>query len=1260
MRKFFQFFLDNKLLTALLLVLLTGWGLVNAPFGWDIPILPSDPVPVDAIPDIGENQQIVFTKWPGRSPQDIEDQITYPLSSSLLGIPGVKTVRSSSAFGFSSIYIIFEEDIEFYWSRSRILEKISSLPPGTLPKDASPSLGPDATALGQVYWYTLEGRDSTGQTTGGWDLEELRTIQDYYVKYGLLAADGVSEVASIGGFVKEYQVDVNPELLRSYDISLHQVANAVRKSNLDAGAKTIEINKAEYLVRGIGYLKSINDLESAVVAVKDNVPVRIKDVATVQLGPANRRGVLDKGGAEVVGGVVVTRFGANPLAVIEDVKEKVEQLSAGMPSKTLSDGTHSKLTIVPFYDRSGLIRETIGTLEEALTLEVLITILVIIIMISNLRASVMITLMLPFSVLLVFIAMRYTGVDANVVALSGIAIAIGTIVDVGIILTENMTKGLKSASKETSVAKTIIQSNTEVAPAVITAVLTTIVSFLPVFVLEGAEGKLFQPLAWTKTFALLAALVSGLLFLPTIGHWLFGIKKQAGNVRLVLNASLLVLGGALLFTSWSSVGLIAIAVGLAALLQIQIESEEWYIKYLHSILIGLVVTWLLAAFWMPLGVTVGTIGNFIFVALIVALVLGGFMVFHHFYEQMLRWCLNNKGKFLLIPLTIILFGLLCWKGYNKTLGQLFGNSEQSNGAPGFMAKHFPGIGEEFMPALDEGSFLLMPTSMAHAGVEENQRVLRQLDMAVSAIPEVESVVGKLGRVESAIDPAPISMYENLINYKSEYAVNERGRKLRFAVDDNGKYQTKSGKLFDPEIDNLKDIRQEDLIEDEDGQYFRQWRSHIHTTQDIWDEVVKVSRIPGVTSSPKLQPIETRLVMLQTGMRAPMGIKIQGPTLEAIEKFGFDLEEVLKEVKSIEASAVFADRVVGKPYLHLNINRDAISLYGLSIEQVQQHIQMAVGGMPQTFTVEGRERYPVRVRYPRELRDHPDELLNIVIKTPTQQHIKLKELVSIEYARGPQMIKSENTFLISYVLFDKTEKVAELTAVKDAEELITERIASGELKVPEGVTYAFTGNYENQLRFADRFMIILPIVLVIIFLILYLQFRSVAVSIMVFSGIAVAFCGGFIMLWLYGQDWFLNFSIGGIDMRGVFNIQTINLSVAVWVGFIALFGIATDDGVIMATYQNQNLKRRSPKTKVAIHDTVTEAGLRRIKPCLMTSATTILALLPILTSSGRGSDIMIPMAIPAVGGMSISLITLFVIPVLFCWWQEFNLKTETHA
>ena len=1221
LNKSIKFLIENKLVSVLLIALFIGWGISTAPFNWDTGNFPRNPVAVDAIPDIGENQQIVFTKWDGRSPQDIEDQITYPLTSSLLGIPGVKTIRSSSMFGFSSIYIIFEEDIEFYWSRSRILEKLNSLPKNLLPNGVQPGLGPDATGLGQIFWYTLEGRDEEGNVTGGWDLHELRSIQDYYVKYALSSASGVSEVASIGGYVQEYHVDINPDILKEYNISLAQVVNAVRKSNKDIGAKTIEINKVEYLVRGLGYIKSIEDLENAVVTSENFTPILIKDIAKVSLGPAERRGILDKEGAEVVGGVVVARYGSNPMEVITNVKKKINEISTGLPSKVLKDGRISQLTIVPFYDRTELIEETLDTLNEAITLQILITILVILMMVFNLKVSLLISSLLPISVLMVFIGMKLFGVDANIVALSGIAIAIGTMVDIGVILTENIIRHIdesKFDKVKRSMNSIVYTATEEVSGAILTAVATTIVSFVPVFTMTGAEGKLFTPLAATKTMALTASVIAALFLIPPFAAWLFDWKSPKKKFSQILNILLIILGIYTIIQGYYISGLL-IAFAITSFLKLKEIILEKRLNTINVILSAITIIVLLAIYWRPLGVDYTIFSNLIFVSIICFGLLGVFTLFQKYYVRILTWALNNKLLFLSIPTIIVYFGFTVW-----------GNT-----------------GKEFMPSLNEGSFLLMPTSMPHSGIEENKRVLQQLDIAVSTIAEIQTVVGKAGRVESALDPAPLSMYENLIIYKPEYKLDEHRKRLKFKVNNDGLFETKSGKY----ITSGTKIETKNLIADEDGEYYRNWRKHIKSTDDIWDEIVKVTKLPGVTSAPKLQPIETRLVMLQTGMRAPMGIKVKGQDLATIEAFGIELEKILKQVEGVKKEAVFADRIVGKPYLLIDIDREKIARYGLSIEDVQTVLEVAIGGKVITQTVEGRERYGVRVRYPRELRTSPTDLENIYVPTKRGDPIPLKELVTIRYEKGPQVIKSEDTFLIGYVLFDKMDGFAEVSVVEAAQKAIQGQIDRGELIVPKGINYKFTGTYENQIRAEKTLSIVVPLALAIIFLILYFQFRSVTTSLLVFTGILVAFAGGFIMIGLYNTDWFLNFNLFGIDFRELFQIKTINLSVAVWVGFIALFGIATDDGVVMATYLTQIFDRNKPATKQEIRASVIEAGQKRIRPCLMTTATTILALLPILTSTGRGSDIMIPMAIPSFGGMLVALITLFVVPVLYSWKKE---------
>lgn len=1296
-----RFCLEQKLVVILIVLMVFGWGVAVAPFGWKIDWLPRRPVPVDAIPNLGENQQIVFTDWPGRSPQDVENQVTYPLTAALLGVPGVKEVRSLSMFGFSSIFLIFEEGIEFYWSRARIIERLNSLPAGSLPEGVQPGLGPDATALGQVYWYTLEGRDPDGNPTGGWDLHELRTVQDWYVRFGLLSAEGISEVASIGGFVREYQVDVNPDALRAYGATLGDVQRAVRMSNLDVGARTTEINRVEYLLRGVGFVKGLEDLEQAVVRVgESHVPIRVRDVANVALGPAERRGALTQAGAEAVGGVVVVREGYNPLEAIHNVKAKIAEISPGLPTKAVIDWTRatpeeaesfaaargfrafdgpvidqqawrdwlranpreswpawatlSQLTIVPFYDRTGLIHETLATLNDALVQETLVTVLVVIVMLLHLRTSIMVSATLPLSVLMCFIVMKAWGVNANVVSLAGIAIAIGTIVDMGLIVSENIVRRLDEAPPEEPRLEVIYRGASEVGSAVLTAILTTVVSFLPVFTMTGAEGKMFKPLAFTKTFVLLSSVVLALTIVPTLAHLLLAGRPTRPRLRVLLFTGLALVGvlsaGLGWRMGWSLLWPAGLAVIVVALFQVfRDRLPRWMVgagRWVVNSAAAVFVAWILAGVWEPLGPAVGAIRNFVFVAAVIGGVLGLFWLFKIAYTRILRWCLDHKALFLSIPLLMVAMGATVWLGFDRVFGFIpalvsrigLDGERVRLSAPWVWARHeFPGLGREFMPPLDEGSFLWMPTTMPHASLGEALEVVKHQDLAISSVPEVESVTGKIGRVESALDPAPISMIETVILYKPEYISDESGRRINY------RYDRARGEFVRDE--------QGRLIPDDRGRPFRQWRDHIRRPADIWNEIVKAAHLPGTTSAPRLQPIETRLVMLQTGMRAPMGVKLRAPDLDTLDRVAVEFERALRRAPSVEPDTVNAERVIGKPYLEIEIDRSAIARYGLNIVDVQETITAAIGGDALTTTVEGRERYPVRVRYPRELRGEVEQLARVLVAGMDGVQAPLAEVARIRYERGPQMIRSEDTFLTAYITFGGKAGLAEVDVVESAQAHLRAAIERGDLHIPPGVSYRFAGAYEHQQRAAATLRIVLPVSLFIIFLILYLQFRSVITALIVFSGIAVAWAGGFVAIWLYGQDWFANFGVFGVNMRETFQLRPISLSVAVWVGFLALFGIAVDDGVVMATYLKQSFAGRTPESMEQIRGATVAAGSRRVRPCLMTAATTILALLPVLTSTGRGADVMIPMAIPSLGGMTFVLITMFTVPVLYCLVEE---------
>ena len=942
---------------------------------------------------------------------------------------------------------------------------------------------------------------------------------------------------------------------------------------------------------------------------------------------------------------MVVRYGENPMAAIQRVKEMIAEIASGLPTKVLADGTESRVTIVPFYDRSGLIKETLQTLNSAIAQQVLVTIIVVVLMVMHLRSSLLIGAMLPIVVLMTFIGMKMFRVDANIVALSGIAIAIGTIVDVGIVLSENILRRLEEARANEgdtrSTLDVIHRATSEVGGAVLTAVATTVVGFLPVFTMEAAEGKLFKPLAYTKTFALISAIIIAITIIPAAAHVLMGWRVRARALRLA-GAIALVVGGIAVALRVHPLAGVIIA-GFGAFYLVRPALPDRFVRGIQwstNLIAVLVVLVVLAAAWEPLGPEPGIIGNSVFIGAIIGGMLLAFWLVRLAFPFVLGWTLRHKLIGLSPAVVVVVFGATAWLGFDRVWGWL-PDSVRGRAAVVDTAHALPGIGSEFMPSLDEGSFLYMPTTMSHASIGEATDIVKELDRRIMTIPEVALSVGKIGRVDSPLDPAPISMIETIIEYKSEYRADEAGRRLNF------RYDSGAGEFVRDE--------QGQLIADERGRPYRQWRDEIASTQDIWDEIVAAADMPGVTSAPKLQPIETRIVMLQSGFRAPMGIKVYGPDLETIEAFGLELERVLKRVPSVQPAAGFADRVVGKPYLEIEIDREKIARYGLRIADVQEVIEVAIGGKPLTMTVEGRERYPVRVRYLRELRDQPETLGDILVPTPMGAQVPLRELSTLEYRRGPQMIKSEDTFLVAYVLFDKMPGFAEVSVVQEAQRYIRDAIDSGEIVVPAGVSYEFSGSYKNQVRAAKRLAIVLPLSLAVIFLLLYLQFRKVEVTLMVFSGVFVAWGGGFIMLWLYAQPWFLDASLLGTNLRSLFQIQPYNLSVAVWVGFLALFGIASDDGVVMVTRIQQSLAEQRPRRRSEVRAAVLEGATRRVRAALLTTATTLLALLPVLTSAGRGSDVMVPMALPTFGGMLVALLTLFTVPVLHSAWEERGLE-----
>jgi Cu(I)/Ag(I) efflux system membrane protein CusA/SilA len=1016
-----EFSLRNRFLVIAVFVLITVLGVIAA-----------SNIPIDAIPDIGENQVIVFTDWPGRSPKDVEDQITYPLTVNLQGLPGVKVVRSTSAFGFSIIYIIFNDDIDFYWGRTRVLEKLN-LAQAFLPEGVVPILGPDATGLGQIFWYTVEGK--------GHDLGELRSIHDWYIRYQLNSVPGVSEVASVGGFVRQYQVDVDPNKLLAHNIKLGQLFNAIKSSNIDVGAKVIEENKMEFIVRGLGFIRSIRDIENIVVGERDGVPIYVKNVAGVTMGPEFRRGVLDREGREATGGVIIMRYGENPLKVIEAVKDKIKELEAGLPSG---------VKIVPFYDRTGLILRSIGTLRLALVLEIIITIFVILVFLLHFSSTLIVSMVLPVGVLMAFLAMYYFKIDSNIMSLGGIAIAIGAMVDYGIIVTENIFRHLAEKKDGENIVETTLTATKEIAGPLMVAMFTTIIGFVPIFALQGQEGKLFTPLAFTKTFAMSAAVILSLTLVPVLCS--FFLK---GKLRL--------------------------------------PKENFVARKLHQL-----------------------------------------------YEPLLRLVLSNRRTVLSVAVIVLSAGLL--------------------------TSAF--IGREFMPPLDEGSILFMPVTLPSASLSQVHEVMRKQDIILKSFPEVESVVGKLGRAETATDPAPVSMIETVVNLKPK----------------------------------------------------SKWRAGM-TKDKLIREMDAALKIPGV-SNIWTQPIVNRIDMLSTGIRTQVGVKIFGDDLSKLQLLAEEVERALRKVPG--AVDLYSEKIVGKPYIEFDIDREAAARYGVSVGDIQDTIMTAIGGKNITRTVENRERYPVRVRYARELRDNIEALKRVLVPTPSGAQIPISQLADIRKVMGPAMINSENGLLRAYVLLNVRGRDV-VGFVEEASKIVAQKV-----KLPQGYFIEWSGQFENQVRAKKRLLLIVPIAFFVIFFILYKAFNSFPQLMIVFLGIPMAMSGGILVQWILG----------------------FNFSVAVWVGYIALAGVATDAGVIMISVLNDLFFRKSVRTLEEVRETVIEGGLLRVRPIIMTVATTALALAPIMILSGTGSEVMRPMAAPIIGGLiTATLFNLFVLPVLYSWFKD---------
>ena len=1066
--KIIEVCLKNRFLVIAAFLLIILWG-----------IFAMKNTPIDAIPDIGELQVIVYVDWPGRSPKDVEDQVIYPLTTRLMGTPGMKTIRSSSAFGFGLVNLIFKEGVDFYWARTRVLERLN-FATSDLPSDAKVTLGPDVTAVGQIFWYTVENGyfcpdhpqkvfgepgvcpiDNQKLLASTYDLSQLRSIQDWYIRYQLNAVSGVSEVASVGGYIKQYQVDIDPHKLIYYNVKITEVLNAVKSSNIDVGAKVFEEGGVEFIIRGLGFIKKIEDIEKIAVTAREGVPIYIKDIGVVTIGPDFRRGALDKEGREVTGGVVVMRYGENPLRVIKGIKEKIEELEVGLPPG---------VRIIPFYDRTGLINRTINTLKDALTQEMVITIFVIIVFLLHFLGSMIISIVLPIGVLISFILMRLFGIDANIMSLGGIAIAIGVMVDSGSVLVENIYRKIAEHQRRKSLTReerleVCIDGAKEVGRPVFFALLTTIIGFIPVFVLTGQAGKLFRPLAFTKTFAMIGAALIAVSLLPTLSYYLI-----RGRLKL--------------------------------------PDENIVSRFLRNL-----------------------------------------------YRPTIKWALNHKWIVVVISVFILVIGI--------TLATF--------------------VKQEFMPPLNEGDLLFMPVLLPGASLPQVMDVMKKQDIIIkNEFPdEVEWVVGKLGRAETPTDPAPVTMIETVIHLKPE----------------------------------------------------GMWRKGM-TREKLIKEIQEKTKIPGV-SPIMTQPIRNRIDMLATGIQTPVGIKIFGPDLKKIEEIARKLENIVREVKGV--SSVYAERLGNRPYFEIEIDRNQIARYGINLGMLQEIISMVIGGMNLTQTVEGRERYPVRVRYMREFRDSPEALGQIYIPTPSGEQIPLSLLVHFRKTLGPAMIQSENTMPYFRVFINVNQDVMGLVDfVKLAQQTVENKVTSGELNIPSGYYINWSGQFESEIEARQKLSLVLPICLAIILLLLYVAFKDFSSVLIVATGLPFSLAGGIIPLFLFG----------------------FKFSTAVWVGFIALFGVATDNAVVLLSCFQNLFREKKPENIDDVKETVTKGGLLRVRPIMMTTLTTILALMPIMFFTSSGSEVIKPMASPIIGGLITATFTnLILVPTIYAWLKEKQMPKE---
>jgi Cu(I)/Ag(I) efflux system membrane protein CusA/SilA len=1126
--------------------------------------------PLDAIPDLSDVQVIIFSEYPGQAPQVVEDQVTYPLTTAMLSVPFAKVVRGYSFFGFSFVYIIFEDGTDLYWARSRVLEYLNFVA-GRLPAGVTPSLGPDATGVGWVYQYVLK------DTSGNLDLQQLRSLQDWYLRYELTSVPGVSEVASIGGFVKQYQVEVDPNKLLAYNLPIQQVGRAIKQSNNDVGGKLVEMGESEFMVRSLGYARSIEDLEQVAVAVDAmGTPVLLKNIANIQIGPELRRGVLDwNGEGEAVGGIVVMRFGENALEVIRNVKRKLKALEKGLPPG---------VEILAGYDRSALIERAVRNLKKKLLEEISVVAAICIVFLLHFRSAFVAIITLPVGILISFLIMYTLGINANIMSLGGIAIAIGVMVDASIVLVENAHKHLEKEGSNNSHTEIIMRAAKEVGPALFYSLLIITVSFLPVFSLQEQSGRLFKPLAYTKTFAMAASSVLAITIVPVL--MTFFIREETFDPGTTQRRRLR--------------------------------------------------TWILATAGPPLLVVAGGLAGLPLPdwSLVAAIGVSIFAVICLVPQRIIAEARNPISRFFIWLYRPFIRGVLRWRKTTVLLA-----------LAGLAVSAYPAyrLGTEFMPPLNEGDLLYMPTTLPGISITKARELLHQTDKIIQRFPEVHHTLGKIGRAETATDPAPLSMIETTITLRPQVTY-EQIPVERFFKDWPGWIKAPLTRIW-PEIKNgnvLSEWRRKKI-----ERFFSNWPGWLKrpltriwpearyiTVEELVDDLNQAIPFPGLTNAWTM-PIKTRIDMLSTGIKTPVGIKLMGPDLNVLSELGSRIEAVVRDIPG--TLSAYAERVTGGNYLDLKIRRDQIARYGLRVGEVQDVIMSAIGGMNVTYTVEGLERYPVSLRYNRELRDDLDRLKRVLVATPMGAQVPLMQLVDFSIHKGPAGIKSENSRRTAWIYID-LKGVDVGSYVKMAKQVVDR-----EVDLPAGYSIVWSGQFEYMEKARKTLNVIVPATLMVIFLLLYIHFRNVAEAAIVMASLPFALVGG---VWLiYLLDY--------------------NVSVAVVVGFIALAGLAAETGVVMLVYLDEVFDKRNQQGLMNSADdlqaAIIEGAVERVRPKLMTVATTLIGLLPVMWGTETGSQVMKRIAAPMVGGLvSSAVLTLVIIPAVYFIWKRWQLRSKLPA